>query len=329
MNATIVVAVRESDRVRFLPDDLLAELDSYGQVRVLDDPGRYGAALADAEVLVTGWTSAPLTTEVLDGAPRLGLVAHTGASVKFLVSPQAWQRGVRVTQGGAAMAESVAETALTLTMVGLQRLHRTHAALVRGATLLKARQVPERREIAGASIGVVGASRTGRAYIRRVLALGARVSVHDPYLSESAAQELGVRRAGLDQVLRESLVVSVHAPATAETEHMLGAAQLALLQDGAVLINTARSRVIEPGALLAEASSGRIDVALDVYDNEPEPVDIALRELPSVVLSPHVAGNTRESRRRGGQILVDEIGRFLRREKLLHEVTEEMLAISG
>ncbi|QOR70335.1 hydroxyacid dehydrogenase [Ruania alkalisoli] len=329
MNATIVVAVRESDRVRFLPDDLLAELGSHGRVRVLDDPRSYGQALADADVLVTGWTSAPLTAEILDGAPRLGLVAHTGASVKFLVTARSWQRGVRVTQGGAAMAESVAETALTLTMVGLQRLHRTHAALARGAALQEARQVPERREIAGARIGVIGASRTGRAYITRVQALGAQVSVHDPYLSEPAAHELGVRRAELDRLLQESLVVSVHAPATAETEHMLGAVELAQLQEGAVLINTARSRVVEPGALLEVARSGRIEVALDVYDNEPDSVDAALRMLPNVVLSPHVAGNTRESRRRGGQILVDEIGRFVRGEDLLHEVTEEMLVISG
>nr|WP_281386961.1 hydroxyacid dehydrogenase [Jiangella mangrovi] len=289
------------------------------------------AALAGpADVLVTSWPCAAVTGDVLDAAPSLRLVAHTGASVKPYVSAELFARGVRVTQAGAAMGRAVGEQAFALTLALLHRVHRFDLALRTGVPWADAKaSAPPRHELLGCPVGVVGASRTGRAYIELVRALGGIVTVADPYLSSEEAAELGVTVADLDTVLRTSRVLALHAPVLPETRRMIGARELALLPDEALLVNTARAALIDGDALLAELRTGRIDAAIDVYDEQPLPVDHALRSLPNVLLTPHEAGGTVEARVRGGRIVVDEIARFLAGEPLQHEVTEDQLARLG
>ncbi|MEZ4656266.1 MAG: NAD(P)-dependent oxidoreductase [Caldilineaceae bacterium] len=141
-------------------------------------------------------------------------------------------------------------------------------------------------------MGVVGAGYTGRETIWRLKALGAEVWVHDPYLADARATELGVHKAELDDLFRDCPIVTMQAPPTDETHRMIGARQLALLRDGAIFINTARSHTVDQGALLAELRTGRFLAALDVFDQEPLPEDSPFRQLDNVILTPHVAGAT-------------------------------------
>jgi phosphoglycerate dehydrogenase-like enzyme len=155
------------------------------------------------------------------------------------------------------------------------------------------------------------------------------VLVADPYLSDAEAVTLGVERVSLHELLARSTVVSLHAPVLPETVAMIGARELALLPDGALLVNTARSALVDEAALLAALRTGRIDAALDVFDVEPLPVDHPLRRLPNVLLTPHEAAGTVESRRRAGAIVVAEIDRFQRGRPLAHEVRPEQLDRTG
>jgi phosphoglycerate dehydrogenase-like enzyme len=107
---------------------------------------------------------------------------------------------------------------------------------------------------------------------------------------------------------------------------MIGARELGLLQDGAILTNTARSWVMDQDALLAELQGGRIQAGLDVFDQEPLPLESPFRALDNVVLTPHVAGGTVEARRRQGEYMVEEMRRFSSGEALRYRVTEDMLA---
>ncbi|EFG65733.1 D-3-phosphoglycerate dehydrogenase (PGDH) [Streptomyces sp. SPB074] len=280
---------------------------------------------AGPHVLVTSWGTPALDAELLSYAPELGLLAHTGGAVSPYVGPEVFARGVKVTQAGGAMARPVAEVALTFTLSLLHRVHRFDHALRSGVPWEEASRAPERHEILGCPLGVVGASRTGRAYIALVRALGAKVTVHDPYLDAAEAERLGVRRAPLEEVLRTSRVLALHAPAVPETRHLLGARELALLPDGAGLVNTARSWLVDEAALLAETRTGRLDAAFDVYDAEPLPVDHPLRALPNVLLTPHQAAATVEGRQALGTSTVAEIARHLAGEPLRHAVGPEAL----
>ncbi|MEV6967612.1 NAD(P)-dependent oxidoreductase, partial [Hamadaea sp. NPDC051192] len=167
------------------------------------------------------------------------------------------------------------------------------------------------------------------AYVRLVRALGARVVVTDPYLGPAEAAELGVRVVPLDELLTGSRVVALHAPVLPETRGMLGVRELSLLQAGVVLVNTARSALVDMPALYRLVRTEHVDAALDVFDEEPLPVDHPLRGLPNVLLTPHEAGGTLEARRRAGEIVIGEITRFLGGRPLEHEVTPAALARMG
>ncbi|MBD5785461.1 hydroxyacid dehydrogenase [Cellulosimicrobium terreum] len=287
------------------------------------------AARDDVDVLVISWGTPRLDAATLDRLPGLRLVAHTGSSVKPFVSPELWARGVRVTQAGQAMARPVAEVSVTFALALLHQVPSFHNALHDGAPWADAESAPPRYEVAGTRVGVVGASRTGRAAITMLRALGAEVVVADPTLDAEAAAELGARLVPLDELLATSRVTMLHAPVLPETHHLLGARELALMPDHAGLVNTARSWLTDESALVDALATGRISAALDVFDTEPLPVDHPLRGLPNVVLTPHHAAATVQGRFAQGAVVAGEVERFRRGLTLEHEVREQDLGSIG
>lgn len=326
----IVLAATPSYREMVFAPESMARLEALGEVVVLDDPGdadALTAALPGADVLITSWGATPLTAAVLDHAERLRLIAHSASSVKHFVTEEVFRRGLRITQAGQAMAEPVAEVSLAFTLSMLHRIqrfdHQMHAGAWRNV-------VPPQHGLTASRIGVVGASRTGVEYIRMLVALRAHeVVVHDPYLTDERAAELGVRRTTLDELLRTSRVVALHAPTLPETHHMIGARELALMPDGAALINTARSWLVDTAALLDELRTGRIDAALDVFDEEPLPPDNPFRGLPNVLLTPHQAAATVECYFEMGEITINEIEHYASGRPLQYELTQAALARMG
>ena len=121
-------------------------------------------------------------------------------------------------------------------------------------------------------------------------------------------------------------MISVHLPSTDETFHMLGAEEFSMISDGAVFINTSRSWVLDETALTTELAKGRFWAALDVFDQEPLPLDHPLRRMHNVLLTPHVAGRTEESYRNLLGTVIDEVLRFFAGQPLRYQVTREMLA---
>ena len=314
---------------RLFADDIRAKLHAIGEVTLQADdrpwtPERLAAEIGGYDALLTCWGAPELTPAVLDAAGRLGIVAHAAGTVKFFVGEDVLRRGIRVSSALAAMSPAVAEFALLLTMLGLRPVHRYDAAMHNDPNGWHTKEsLGYGPELAASRIGVVGAGLIGRLYIAKVRALGAEVAVHDPYLTEEDARSLGVERVSLAELMRSCPIVAVHAPTTPETHHMIGAAELALMEDGGYLINTARSWVVDQAALLAELESGRLRAALDVYDEEPLPADHPYRALDNVILTPHVAGATAQTNWRQGAFAVEDLRRFFAGEPLLHEVTPE------
>jgi len=328
MIRTLLVATPSFRELVFSADSV-KRLERLGELVVLDDPGDADALVAGlpgVDVLITSWGATPLTGEVLDHADRLRLVAHSASSVKHFVTDEMFRRGIRITQAGQAMARPVAEVSLAFTLSLLHRIHRYDHAMHSGARWYADTGAPPQHGLSGSRVGVVGASRTGLEYIAMIVALGAEVVVYDPYLTDERAAELGVRRTDLDELLRTSRVVALHAPTLPETREMIGARELALMADGSSLVNTARSWLVDSEALLAELRSGRLDAALDVFDDEPLPLDSPLREFPNVVLTPHRAAATVEAYLEMGDVTVAEIERFAAGTPLRHELTAADLA---
>lgn len=282
------------------------------------------ALIGGHDIVITCWGTPPFSDGVLAAAERLKLIVHSAGSIKLMLPPAVFAEGRRVTHVAYSMSIPVAETTLALILLCLRQFHKIDRAF-KEAGWSAARELMLGAELAGNRVGVIGAGYTGRAVIRRLLALEAEVWLCDPYVSEQRAASMGLRKVPLETLMRRCPIVTLQAPATAETYRMIGGEQFAWLPDGAIFINTSRAHLIDEAALLAELRSGRISAALDVFDQEPLPDDSPFRELDNLIITPHVAAVTRQAYKRQGQISVDEIAGYLGEGKLRYEVTRDML----
>ncbi|MEU6482881.1 hydroxyacid dehydrogenase [Streptomyces sp. NPDC046887] len=273
---------------------------------------RVAAALAEAEVLLTCWGATPLTEAVLDRAPRLRAVVHAAGSVKHHVTEACWERGIVVTSAAAANALPVAEYTLAVILLAGKRVGRAarrYAELREGHDWLA--------ELADSgnyrrTVGIVGASRIGRRVIELLRPFDFQVLLYDPYLTDTEALALGAVRTGLDELCARSDVVSVHAPQLPATYRMIGARQLALMPDGATLVNTSRGSLVDERALLGHLTPGRLSAVLDVTDPDVPPPGSPLYTLPNVLLTPHIAGSLGNELHRMADAALDELERYAR-----------------
>ncbi|WP_245642558.1 hydroxyacid dehydrogenase [Nonomuraea candida] len=290
-----------------------ADLDPAFAAERLDDP-RIAALLPELEVLITGWGCPPLDDAFLRAAPRLRAVLHAAGSVKAHVTKAVWDRDIVVTSAAQANAVPVAEYTLGAILLAGKGAFRLRERYRGERTFTVAEVVPDAGNY-GRRVGIVGASRIGRQVISHLSRHDFEVRLYDPY-----AIDPPVPRVGLEELLAGSDIVSLHAPATAETRHLLDRERLALLPDGAVLVNTAQGSLVDTEALVAELRTGRISAVLDVTAPEPLPAHSALFELPNVFLTPHIAGSQGNELARMGAVVADELERLVTGAPLLHRV---------
>ncbi|OIK27764.1 hydroxyacid dehydrogenase [Streptomyces malaysiense] len=300
----------------------LADLDPTVVADDFTTPG-VAAELARAEVLFTFWGCPPLSPEVLAGAPRLRAVVHAAGSVRGFVTDACWERDIALSSAADANALPVAEYALAMILLANKRAltAREHYRAVRGRA-----SWPHEYRAAGnyrRTVGVVGASRTGRRLIALLAPHDMEVLVHDPYLGAAEARALGARPAGLDELCARCDVVSLHAPELPETRHMIDERRLRLMPDGATLVNTARGALVDTDALTRELTGGRLNAVLDVTEPEIPPAGSPLWDLANVVLTPHIAGSLGGELHRLADSALDELERLAHGRPFAHPVVRE------
>ncbi|UOB09409.1 hydroxyacid dehydrogenase [Streptomyces sp. HP-A2021] len=306
------------------PPEVLARLQEAVDIdpalvaRDFADPG-VREALAGTEILVTGWGCPRLDEAVLDAAPRLRAVLHSAGSVKSFSTPEIWRRGIAVSSAAAANALPVAEYTLAMILLAGKDVLAARDRMRATRTSSGWGVVPGIGNY-GRRVGVIGASRIGRRVLELLRPFDLRPALTDPYVDEREAAALGVPLLPLDDLLRTSDVVTVHAPETPETHRMIGRRELALMPDGAVLINTARGALVDHDALVAELRAGRLTAILDVTDPEPLPADSPLHDLPGAFVTPHLAGSQGNELARLGLTVAEEAERLLTGRKLAYAV---------
>lgn len=258
------------------------------------------AALADsgADVLVV--RSTKVTADAFAAAPRLGLVVRAGAGVNTIDIAAANRHGVFVTNCPGKNAIAVAELTLGL-ILSLDRQIPDAVAQMRAGQWNKKR-FGKAEGVHGRRLGLVGFGHIGREVSVRARAFGMSVEVFDPALDRATADVNDVERAAdLDSLLRGCDVISVHVPYGKSTHHLIGGRELALLRDGALVINTARGGVVDDGALAEAVRSGRIRAALDVFEDEPSAAEASfaspVRELAGLYATPHIGASTEQAER--------------------------------
>ncbi|MGW6545172.1 2-hydroxyacid dehydrogenase [Streptomyces massasporeus] len=278
-------------------------------------------ALAGAEVLVT--QMGPVTEKVLAACPDLKLVVVCRGGPVNVNLDAAKAHDVRVCFAPGRNAAATAEFTVGMMLAALRRIPQAHDPLVRQGSWEGATYYTYERsglELEDLPVGLVGYGAVGSRVARVLCAFGARVMVHDPYVH---GEIHGLRVASLDDLLRRSQVITLHARLTPETRGLIGARELGLLPSGAVVVNVARGPLLDEGALCDALESGRLSAAaLDTYEREPLPAQSRLLGLADrVVLTPHLGGASRAVAEKAARIAAAEVGRWVRGEPLAHCLT--------
>ena len=259
-----------------------------------------------ADALIVQW--APVTAAVLDAAPGCRFISRLGIGIDMIDIAAATRRGVAVANTPDYCVDEVVAHTLAMALWLVRGLGRFDAA-VRDGEWAAAAAYPAAGRPAGTVVGVVGLGRIGAQVAGQAAALGFEVLGHDPY----AAAPGGVRLTSLEDLLRGSHLVTLHAPLTPETRHLIRADTIGLMPPGALLVNTCRGGLIDEAAVAAALRAGRLaGAAMDVFETEPLPADSPLRSLPNVLLSPHAAWYSKASLAalpvRAAQQVVDFLG---------------------
>jgi phosphoglycerate dehydrogenase-like enzyme len=285
--------------------------------------GRAARALQQADVILGHWGCPKLDAKAVGLAPNLRLLAYAAGTVKGVVTPALWSAGVAVTSAAAANARPVAEYTLAAILFANKGAFASREWLRDQRVRVKR---PRPLGNCGARVGIIGASFVGRRVIELLAPFDLELVVADPFLRRAEATRLGVKLVPLPELLRTSTVVSIHAPSLPSTRGMIGAEELALLPDGATLINTARGALVDTDALVVELRTRRISAVLDVTDPEPLPAGHALRKISNVFVTPHLAGAQGNELVRLADLAIGEVERFAKGRRPLHPVVEADLA---
>jgi glyoxylate reductase len=262
----------------------------------------------DVQVLIVA--NETVDEAVLDLLPSLRLVANFGVGYDRIDVAACRARGIAITNTPGVLDAATADLTLALILAARRRLVEGDDLVRAGGWDMHWADGPFLgREVSGATLGIIGFGRIGSAVAQRARGFDMRVIFHRRTRSDDPAYR------ELDDLLRESDIVSLHTPLSTETSGLLSRERLALLRDGTTLVNTARGAIVDEDALVDELVSGRITAGLDVFVNEPQ-VPEALVGLPNVVLTPHIASATVETRAAMTRIVVDNVLAFERGEPL-------------
>lgn len=325
-----VVLLALEDRIfdAFLPPRVLNRLSARATVVRADaaDWPRH-PAVPEADVVVTGWGSAPLDAETFARAARLRGLVHTAGTVKSLISGEVWNRpGFRVStqvESNAAPVAAFTASTIVLAMRGAFRLREAYRDS-RGSTDNLTWVLNRNVGLAGRTLGIVSASRIGRQVMQLLRPWPISLLVHDPFVDAAAADAMGATLVeSLTELASRSDVLSIHTPLLPETVGLVSREVLAALPDDACVINTARGAVIDEAALVDELVSGRLSAVLDVTHPEPPAPDSVLWTLDNVFLTPHIAGSIGTELEVLGSQAVDDAIRLLNGDRLLHELSPE------
>jgi D-3-phosphoglycerate dehydrogenase len=281
-------------------------------------------ALRGVEVCVT--QMAPLTRAVLEASPALRLFCVTRGGPVNANLAAATEHGVAVSFAPGRNATATAEHTLGLILAATRRIPSTHGFLAAG--VWRGDQYAYEQvgpELEGTTVGLVGCGAIGRRVARALAGFGAHVLVHDPHVDPAELAGLG-EPVGLGELLARSRIVSLHARATPETAGMIGARQLAAMPAGSVIVNCARGSLLDYDAVCDALDAGHLyAAAFDVYPEEPVPPTSRLLSTRGVVMTPHLAGASKQTAERAADIAAAEVARYLRGEPPAHCANPEVV----
>ncbi|MCX6905186.1 MAG: phosphoglycerate dehydrogenase [Verrucomicrobia bacterium] len=264
--------------------------------------------VADVEAMVVR-SETKITRKVMEAAPRLRVVGRAGVGVDNVDVEAATQRGVVVMNTPGGNTISTAELSFSMLMALARKIPQANASMKAGEWNRKAFSGSE---LYNKTLGILGMGRIGTEVAKRAVAFGMKVLAYDPYITNARAKALQVDLTELDDIFRKADFITVHMPLNDQTRGMVNAAAFAKMKKGVKVINCARGGIINEADLLAAIQEGKVaGAALDVYEAEPLPKESPLRNLPQLVMTPHLGASTDEAQENVGIEIAEAIAAFL------------------
>lgn len=333
---TIVVTQPAWDMRRFFVAESMKTLAACGEL-VLNEgqkpltPEELKKVIVNADAVITGWGGTPIPKDALAAAQRLRCIGVLGGRVKPYSPEAALARGITVCHTPLAMGWYVAEFTLGLILSLCyeiqwhdQLVRKEHTASLPGGDYTASAGWLA-KGLRRSTVGLLGFGNIARHLVALLKPFDCAILICDPYLSAEEAAHLHVEKVELDEWLSRAEILSIHAAWTPETEGMISADNLALLRDGAMVVNTARMPIVDEEALKTEVKRGRLKAALNLIPFNPTWCDPALQDLPGVLLSSGSATVADKTRPDMGAMLAADRARFFAGTRPHHVVTPKML----
>jgi D-3-phosphoglycerate dehydrogenase len=302
----------------YWPDDPLKDVEEVQEG--VGDVDAMICEMKDVDIIVTDY--GVVTKRMIDAAPKLKLIAVSRGGPVSVNVKAAHERGIEVVNLPGRNSRAVAEFTLGLIFAQMKQISESHCDMKRGVwrgDFYRFDKAP--REFSDQIVGLIGLGSVGQLLAPMLKCLGMKVQAVDPYVTPHVFEILGVQSADLSTVLELSDVVSLHARVSRDNIGMIGENQLRRMKRSAYLVNTARAALVDYSALYRALKQGWIaGAALDIYDTEPIDQNYPLVSLNNVVLTPHIAGSSKETAIRSADQIGQEIRRFINNEPLVHSV---------
>lgn len=303
-------AVKDS----YFTPEVIRQLEEIGEV-VYNETGRQAYTkeelienIKDIDIIFTGWKSPRLDADVLAHANKLKIHAHTGGSVASYISQEEYEQGIIVLCGNDVFAQSVAEGCLCYTLNALRNNEESLQSMRAGEWRHENRQS---KGLINKKVGIVGFGAISRYYMDLLRWFNPELYIYSSAITQEEAKQYGAKITTLEDIFSNCDVISLHSAWNSKTEGMIAEDLLKLIKPGAVFVNTARSQIVEKEGLYRQAVTGRFQLVLDVFHEEPLPSDDLFRTLPNVNLYPHMAGPTLDMREQVNYRLIESVKNIL------------------
>ena len=295
----------------YLEEQHISKLQAIGDLKIFEDspktPEELKERIREANIIIVGWSN--ITKEIINSAEKLKMISIWATTYHYVDLETATERGIVVTNVPGYATEAVAEHVFALLLALVRNLPSADKH-VRGADF---DWRPFRGiELAGKTIGIIGTGSIGCRVAELGKAFKMQILAFDKYPDLNKAEKFGMRYVGLQTLLKESDIITLHVPLTSETERLIGKKEIRAIKRGAIMINTSQGRVIDEKALISALKLGKLFCAgLDVFEEEPPAKNNPLFKLPNTILSPHCGFHTYEAVKRCTDICINNITKFL------------------
>ena len=284
------------------------------------------SVLADVDVIFSGWGGPRIDEKFLAAAPRLKAVFYGAGSIAYLQTPAMWERGVIVTSANTANGRPVAEYTVATILFSLKHGWRVMRQMKQSRANAKGPIPGNYKSV----VGLISMGAIARMVVDLLRPFHTTILTYDPFLTDAAAADMGVKKVSLETLFAESDVVSLHAPELPATQGMITGTLLDSMKPGATFLNTARGSIVKEDELI-KTMRARTDLqaVLDVTQKEPPAADSPLWDLENVVLTPHIAGSQGRECQHMGQTMLEELDRYLAGHPLLYQIRAADIATSA